>query len=65
MSLNINQISEEILWEGKKLKFSAWKLAPQADWSVVVRLGDTSLLVTAVMEKKPDQQRFFAFDNRF
>ncbi len=57
--IKINEISEEILWEWKKLIFSSGKLAPQADWSVVVRLGDTSLLVTAVMEKNPDPNKDF------
>ncbi len=56
------EINEKIfstLWEGKKLEFKSWKLAPQADWSVVVRLWDTTLLVTAVMNKDPDPNKDF------
>jgi polyribonucleotide nucleotidyltransferase len=41
------------------LEFKSGKLAPQADGSVVVRLGDTELLVTAVMNKKPDPNKDF------
>ena len=57
--LEINEKIFSTLWEGKQLEFRSWKLAPQADWSVVVRLGDTTLLVTAVMNKNPDPNKDF------
>lgn len=57
--LNIEEKTFSTLWDWKKLEFKSGKLAPQADGSVVVRLGDTQLLVTAVMNKKPDPNKDF------
>ena len=57
--LNIEEKTFSTLWEWKKLEFKSWKLAPQADWSVLVRLWDTTLLVTAVMNKNPDPNKDF------
>jgi polyribonucleotide nucleotidyltransferase len=38
---------------GKQLSFSTGKLAPQEDGSIVISLGETILLVTAVLNKNP------------
>ncbi len=57
--LDISEVSKDFLRDWQKLQFSAGKLAPQADWSVVVRLGDTSLLITAVMDKYPEPDKDF------
>lgn len=53
--LQIKEIIKKTLWDGKLLEFSSGKLAPQSDWAVVIRHGDTSLLVTCVLEKKPNE----------
>ena len=44
---------------GKTLKFASGKLATQADGSVVISLGQTSLLVTTCMSIKADQDKDF------
>jgi polyribonucleotide nucleotidyltransferase len=41
------------LWEGKEIVFETGKLAKQADGSVLVRFGETLVLVTAVRSKTP------------
>lgn len=45
--------------EWKQLEFKSWKLAPQADWSVIISLWETSLLVTAVMWREADENKDF------
>ncbi len=47
----------ECTWQGKKLSFKTWKLAPHCDWAVEITMEWTTLLVTAVMEKKPDTNK--------
>ncbi len=42
---------------GKQVTFETWKLAPHCDGSTVITLWETQLLVTAVMEKKPDSDK--------
>lgn len=58
-SLPIKEQSFSSDWQGKELLFKTGKLAPQADGAVVVSLGETILLVTAVMEKNPDPTKDF------
>ena len=41
------------------VKFSTWKLAPQADGAVVISFDDNVFLVTAVMKKNPDPNKDF------
>lgn len=43
----------EIEIGGRTMRFEAGELAQQADGSVLVRYGDTTVLVTAVMAKEP------------
>src|SRR5690349_6180591 len=45
--------SAEVDLGGKTLSFETGKIAKQADGSVVVRLGDTVVLVTACADRKP------------
>jgi polyribonucleotide nucleotidyltransferase len=47
----------ECTWQGKKLSFKTGKLAPHCDWAVEITMEWTTLLVTAVMEKNPDQNK--------
>jgi polyribonucleotide nucleotidyltransferase len=44
---------------GKQFQASTGKLAPQADGSVVVQLGETILLITTVMNKNPAPEKDF------
>ncbi len=44
-------IKETVQFGGKELSIETGKLAKQADGSVVVRYGDTMVLVTAVANK--------------
>ncbi len=57
--LQIEEKSKKFLWEWKNFELKTWKLASQSDWSVVVSLWDTSLLVTAVMNESPDEDKDF------
>lgn len=57
--LQINEISKSILWEWKQFEIKTWKLASQADGSVVVKIWDTSVLATAVINKNPDENKDF------
>lgn len=43
----------EIEIGGRTMRFEVGELAQQADGSVLVRYGDTTVLVTAVMSKEP------------
>lgn len=52
--------SETITWGGKNLTIETGKLARQADGSVVVKYGDTTVLCTCVYAKKiADDASFF------
>ncbi|MDZ4790372.1 MAG: polyribonucleotide nucleotidyltransferase [Hyphomicrobiales bacterium] len=44
---------EEIQWGGRTLKFETGRMARQADGAVLVQYGETSVLATAVGERKP------------
>jgi polyribonucleotide nucleotidyltransferase len=44
---------EEIEWGGRPLSFETGKIARQADGSVLVRYGETSVLATVVAERTP------------
>lgn len=57
--LEIKEKKLNHLWEWKNLEFNSGKLAPQSDWSVVVSLGDTTILVTAVMNPNPNEESDF------
>lgn len=57
--LEINEIKKTFLWEWKNFEIKTWKLATQSDWSIVVTLWETSLLVTAVMNENPDEDKDF------
>lgn len=60
-------ISHSIQRHWKEITLTTWKLAPHCDGAVEVRMGETRLLVTAVMWRtpKPDQSRFpLAIDYR-
>jgi len=46
-------IKKETEWCGQKISLETGKIARQADGAVVVRSGDTEVLCTAVISKKP------------
>jgi polyribonucleotide nucleotidyltransferase len=57
---NFNIIKREIDFCGRKLYVETGRMAKQANGSVYIRYGDTSVLVTATMSKEPvEQQNFF------
>lgn len=45
-------IKKSIDWEGRTLSLETGKIARQADGSVVVNYGDTSILVTVVRKRR-------------
>jgi len=51
-------IKDSIDLDGKTVHFEMGKVARQADGAVVVRCGDTMVLVTAVMDPKPKDASF-------
>jgi len=55
----IHEISHEVVWQWKKMSFKTWKLAPHCDGAVEISMEDTTLLVTAVMEKNPDLNKWW------
>ncbi len=58
-NMEFHEIKHEFDWNWKIISFSTWKLAPQADWSIVVKFGDNVLLFTAVINKNPDPDKDF------
>lgn len=46
---------KEIEWGGRKLVFETGKVARQADGAVMITYGETTVLVTVVAEKSPEQ----------
>ena len=58
-TLNPEEKSYDILWDGKQLIFKSGKLAPQADGSATASLGETCVLATVVVEKHPDENKDF------
>jgi polyribonucleotide nucleotidyltransferase len=57
--LEINEKTHTYIWEWKKIEFRTWKLATQTDWSIVVSLWDTVLLVTTVLNRNPNPESDF------
>jgi len=51
-------VRESIDLNGKTIEFEMGKLARQADGAVVVTCGDTKVLVTAVMDRRPKDASF-------
>lgn len=57
---NFNIIKREIEFCGRKLYVETGRIAKQANGSVFIRYGDTSVLVTATMSKEAaENQDFF------
>lgn len=50
-------LEKDIFW--KKLILKTGVLAPNSDWAVRVKLGNTEVLVTAVMKRNPDPDKDF------
>lgn len=46
-------------WEGKKIWFQSWFLAPQAEWNVLVKFDGIEFLTAATINKNPDSNRDF------
>ena len=58
-------VREGVSFGGKELTIETGRMAKQADGSVVVRYGDTMVLVTAVASiEHPPGHRFHAADRR-
>ncbi|UFX83367.1 polyribonucleotide nucleotidyltransferase [Candidatus Absconditicoccus praedator] len=55
----VSDTKKSFLWEGKQFEVSSGKLAPEADGSVYIKLEETAVLVTSVMNKKPDENKDF------
>lgn len=55
----IHQISQSRDRSGKDFALSTGKLATQADGSIVVSIGQTSILVTTCMDIKADKDKDF------
>ncbi|HOH36305.1 MAG TPA: polyribonucleotide nucleotidyltransferase, partial [Spirochaetota bacterium] len=53
----IHEVGVEI--GGKTISFSTGELAKQADGSILCSMGETSVLATAVADKKPSADRDF------
>lgn len=56
------QTNEKIFstdWEWKQLSFKSGLLANQSDGSIVINLWDTTLLITAVLNRNPDPDKDF------
>lgn len=58
-------IKKSIDWEGRTLSLETGKIARQADGSVVVNYGDTSILVTVVRKKKEESVDFLPLNVQF
>ncbi len=50
-----NEITKTIEWGGKTLELKTGKIARQADGAVMVRMGDSVVLCTAVSAKEPKE----------
>ncbi len=57
--LNIQEQTKRIEWDWKKFEMSTWNLAPLSDWAVVISLWGCSILVTAVINKEPQEDKDF------
>lgn len=55
----IHEITHTAEWYGKPMTISTGKLAPHCDGSIVITVGETTLLVTAVINKNPDPDKSF------
>ncbi len=58
-------INESIEWGGRTLSLETGKMARQANGSVVVSYGDTSVLVTVVIKNKEESLDFLALNVQF
>ncbi|QIT35980.1 polyribonucleotide nucleotidyltransferase [Wolbachia endosymbiont of Brugia pahangi] len=58
-------IKKSIEWGGRTLSLETGKIARQADGSVVVNYGDTSILVTVVRKKKEEIVDFLPLNVQF
>lgn len=54
-----NEILHKADRQGKEITLSTGKFAPHSEWAVTITFWETSLLVTAIMEKNPDENRDF------
>ena len=50
-----NEIVKEIEWGGRKLTISTGKIARQANASVIVNYGDTTVMCNVTANKKPKE----------
>ena len=57
--LEIKKKEFEFEWNGKKIRFETWLLAPQAEGSVVVHFDWIKFLWTATINKDPDENKDF------
>ena len=57
--LKIEKKEMNFEWEGKKIWFQSWFLAPQAEWNVVVKFDGIEFLTAATINKNPDSNRDF------
>lgn len=53
------EVKQTSTWQGKDITLSTGKFAPHSEGAITITFGETSLLVTAIMEKKPDENRDF------
>ena len=56
---NFNIIKRELEFCGRLLYIETGRMAKQANGSVFIRYGDTSILVTATMGKEPSEEQDF------
>ncbi|MDD3633256.1 MAG: polyribonucleotide nucleotidyltransferase, partial [Candidatus Cloacimonetes bacterium] len=56
---NFNIIKRELEFCGRRLYIETGRMAKQANGSVFIRYGDTSILVTATMGKEPSEEQDF------
>lgn len=57
LKIDEKKITESRNW--KELEFSSGKFAGNTDWAVNIRLGDSQILVTSVMNEKADEDKNF------
>ena len=58
-SRSIDRKSHSIDWHWSQLSCSTWLLAPHADGAIEIKRWETHLLITAVMEKHPDEDKSY------
>ena len=57
--LKIEKKEMNFEWEGKKIWFQSWFLAPQAEWNILVKFDGIEFLTAATINKHPDKNRDF------